>query len=129
MIIFTCRFRCRCQCRYAHTEISKRPFAWIFSVSRGKERVSSRDEKFVWFFIFSNAYSLMYIRSFWWDFQSQQGNNSWRLKGLKAIYYHFKALHFRSLQQCGYTSDLWATAYKTIFWSKFKSTLLVDSSQ
>ena len=26
IVIFTCGFRCRCQCRYAHTEISKWPF-------------------------------------------------------------------------------------------------------
>ena len=61
-VIITCRFRCQCQCRYDHTDISKRPFPSIFSVSYGKEGVSSKDEKLVWFFIFFNTYSLMHIR-------------------------------------------------------------------
>ena len=63
IVTFTCRYRCRCQYRYANSEISKWPFPWILSVSYGKEGVSSKDRKFVW-----NT-----CQAFWRDFQSQQG--------------------------------------------------------
>ena len=69
MVIFTYRFRCRCQYRYAHTRISKWPFPYILSVSYAKEGVTSRDQKFVWFSIFFNAY-----QAFWRDFHVK-GNN------------------------------------------------------
>ena len=55
--MFTCRFRCRCQCRYAHTKISKLPFSWILSVSDGKE--VALDIKNLYDF----PYSLMHIRT------------------------------------------------------------------
>ena len=51
-------------CQYRDFEVA---VFWILSVQYGKEGVSSRDGKFVWFSIFFNAY-----QAFWRDFQSEQ---------------------------------------------------------
>ena len=56
-----------CSYRNFQMAVSKFRNPWILSVSYGKDGVSSRDEKFVWFSILFNAY-----QAFWQDFQFQQ---------------------------------------------------------
>ena len=54
-VIFTCRFRCRCQCRYAHTEISKGHFPGFCQFHMEKKELALKMKN-----LYDFPYSLMH---------------------------------------------------------------------